>query len=267
MATFADDHLGTSETSQGSIERDEQVEQGRMNTIIIGASSGIGRELAKIFSGNGDRVGIAARRHELLSQLKKELKGAAFIRQMDVAVHDEASSILEELIQEMGGVDMIVINAGIGFINPDLDWEKEKSTIDVNVTGFVNMANVAMKHFVKQGSGHIVGISSIAAMRGDPLAPAYSASKAFMSNYLEALRFRVNKRKIPITVTDIQPGFVDTAMAQGEGLFWVASARKAAAQIFEAIQSKRKHAYVTRRWRLVAWILRWMPDWMLAKIL
>jgi short-subunit dehydrogenase len=214
----------------------------RKNIIIIGASSGIGREIAKIFSCEGYTIGITARRLELLSELKKELPGASFIKRMDVAAPDEAMGILEELIEEMGGMDIIVINAGIGFINPDLIWEKEKSTIDVNVVGFAAMANVAMEHFIKQGSGHIVGISSIEAIRGDSSAPAYSASKAFMSNYLEALRSRVKKIKIPVTVTDIQPGFVDTAMAQGDGLFWVAPTRKAAVQILDVIKKKRDHA-------------------------
>lgn len=237
----------------------------RKNIIIIGASSGIGRELARVFSDNDYIVGITARRLELLSGMKKELPGILAIKRMDVANPNEAINIFEELIKEMGGVDIVVINAGVGFINPDLVWEKEKSTIDVNVTGFAAMANVAMKYFVGQGSGHIVGISSIAAIRGDLYAPAYSASKAFVSNYLEALRLRVKKKKMPITVTDIQPGFVDTAMAQGDGLFWVAPPRKAAMQIFCVIKKKREHAYITKRWRIIAWLFKIMPERILAK--
>lgn len=231
----------------------------RKNCVIIGASSGIGKELAKIFADNGYNVGITARRLELLS-------GSSFTKRMDIAYPDEASKVLEELITDMGGIDIIVINAGVGFINDDMEWEKEKKTIDVNVTGFAAMANVAIKHFMRQGRGHIVGTSSIAGIRGDRYAPAYGASKAFMSNYLEALRSRFKKIKIPITVTEIQPGFVDTAMAQGEGLFWVAPAKKAAMQIFDAIEKKKEHAYVTRRWRLVAWLLKIMPGWMMAKL-
>lgn len=238
----------------------------RKNIIIIGASSGIGRELARVFSDDGYIVGITARRQELLSEVKKELPGTSFIKRMDMVNPDEAMKALEELIKDMGGVDVIVINAGVGFINQDLIWEKEKSTIDVNVTGFAAMANVAMRHFLNQESGHIIGVSSIAAIRGDLFAPAYSASKAFISNYLEALRFRVKKKKIPIIVTDIQPGFVDTAMAQGEGLFWVASARKAAVQIFAAIKKKKERAYVTKRWRIIAWLLKFTPGWILEKV-
>jgi short-subunit dehydrogenase len=86
-----------------------------------------------------------------------------------------------------------------------------------------------------------------------------------MSNYLEALRFRVRKQKSLITVTDIQPGFVDTQMAQADNLFWVAPTRKAALQIFDIIKRKKEHAYVTRRWGIVAWLLRHMPGWIVAK--
>jgi short-subunit dehydrogenase len=234
--------------------------------IIIGASSGIGGELAKIFSEHDYAIGITARRFELLSEVAKELSGPSFVRRMDVANPGEAVSIFEELIKEMGGVDIVVISAGVGFLNPDLTWKKEKDTIDVNVIGFAAIANAAMKYFLKQGKGHLVGISSIAAIRGDSIAPAYNASKAFMSNYLEALRLKIFKMRLPIVVTDIQPGFVDTAMAQGDGLFWVNSPEKAAQQMFNVIEKKRKHAYITSRWRFVAWILKIVPDWLLAKL-
>jgi short-subunit dehydrogenase len=235
------------------------------NVIIIGASSGIGKELAKVFSENGFTLGLTARRLELLSQIAKELPGSSFVKHMDVSNTNEAIKAIEQLIEEMGGVQTIVINAGIGFINPDLDWEKEKNTIDVNVAGFTAMATTAMKHFIKQGFGHLVGISSISAIRGSSHAPAYSASKAFMSHYLEGLRLITLKKKIPVTITDIQPGFVDTAMAKGDKLFWVATPRTAALQIFEAIEKKKTHAYITKRWRLIAWLLKLTPTRRLAK--
>jgi short-subunit dehydrogenase len=174
--------------------------------------------------------------------------------------------VLQNLIEEMGGVELIVISSGTGFINPDLDWAKEKRTLDVNVSGFTAMANVAYRHFVQAGHGHLVGISSIAAIRGSAVAPAYSASKAFMSNYLEGLRIRARKASLPIVVTDIQPGFVDTAMAQGQRLFWVASPRKAARQVYRAIERKAKHAYVTKRWSLIGWLLKVLPDFLYSKL-
>lgn len=227
--------------------------------IVIGATSGIGKELATILSQDGYAVGITGRRIHLLEELQAQLPPNSVARQIDVSDTPAAMDILEGMIGEMGGVDMIVISAGIGFVAPELQWDKERETIDVNVVGFAAMANVAYHHFVQQKRGHLVGISSIAAIRGGD-APAYNASKAFVTNYLQGIRRKVSKLGLPITVTDIRPGLVDTAMAKGEGLFWVASPQQASKQIYDAIKKRRKHAYITRRWRLVAWALRIMPD-------
>ena len=234
--------------------------------VIVGASSGIGRELAKTLALNGYAVGVAGRRLKLLSDLRSELSSPLHIKSLDVSKPTEAMALLRELIVEMNGVDLFVISAGTGFVNPDLNWEREKETIDVNVSGFAAVANVAAEHLQANGSGHIVGISSLAAIRGGGESPAYNASKAFVSNYLEGLRHRFSKRKLPIVVTDVQPGFVDTAMAKGDGLFWVASPSKAAQQIFEAIQEQKEHVYVTKRWRVVAWALKAMPDWLYNRL-
>ena len=228
--------------------------------IIIGATSGIGRELSRIFSQNGYTVGIVGRRSELFPELQEEISTGVHFKRIDVARTSEAMTLLDELIREMDGVDLIVISSGVGFINPELNWEREEETINVNVSGFTAMANVAFKHLHSRGSGHIVGISSIAAIRGSGDSPAYNASKAYVSNYLEGLRQKASKLKIPIAVTDIQPGLVDTAMAKGDGLFWVAPPEIAARQIFKAIRNKKKHAYVTKRWRVIAWLLKAMPD-------
>ena len=234
--------------------------------IIIGASSGIGRELAKILAHDGYTLGLVGRRVELLNALQQELPAQSFVRQVDVSQTSEAMGHLEALIGEMRGVDLIIISAGVGFINTELDWEKEKVTIETNVAGFAAMANVAVKHFIGQSSGHLVGISSIAALRGSGATPAYNASKAFVSNYMEGLRQKVHKLKLPIIVTDVQPGLVDTAMAQGEGLFWVAPPEKAARQIYDRIRRRRTHAYVTKRWRSIAWLLKAMPGYLHRKM-
>ncbi len=219
--------------------------------IIIGASSGIGKDLAKVLSQNGYAVGLTGRRIELLTALQNELPTESFVKTMDVSQTDKAIQQLIELISEMNGVELVVISAGIGFINTEFDWEKEKATIETNVTGFAAMTNVAVKHFLEQRAGHLVGISSIAALRGSGGAPAYNASKAFVSNYLEGLQQKFFQLKLPIVVTDVKPGFVDTAMAQGDGLFWVAPPEKAARQIYKIIKARRNHAYVTKRWRLI----------------
>jgi len=230
------------------------------NTIIIGATSGIGKELAKTFLQNGYTVGLTGRRIHLLDDIKKDNPNRSFIKHIDLSQIDEAINQLKELISEMGGMDIVVLSSGVGFINKDLHWAQEKETIDINVSGFVAMANVAMHHFLQKGSGHLIGISSIAALRGDGDAPAYNASKAYVSNYMEGLRKKVAKLGLSITVTDIRPGFVDTAMAKGDGLFWVSSPQKAAQQIYNAIEKKRKHAYITKRWQIVGWLMKALPE-------
>ena len=227
--------------------------------IVVGASSGIGAALARSLSKHGYRVGLAARRIDLLEQVRAELPNPGFVKAIDIAQPEQAMASLRELAAEVGDVELYVVNAGVGFLNPQLEWSKERSTIEVNVLGFTAMVNAALHALEDRGSGHLVGVSSIAAIRGGRAAPAYNASKAFVSNYLEGIRQRCHRSGLPITVTDIQPGFVATAMAQSPLLFWVASAEQAAEQIFAAIRRRKRHAYVIRRWRLVAWLLRGLP--------
>jgi short-subunit dehydrogenase len=230
------------------------------NTIIIGATSGIGKELAKTFLQNGYTVGLAGRRIHLLDDIKKYNPNRSFIKHIDLSQIDKAINQLEELISKMGGVNIVVISSGVGFINKDLHWDQEKETIDINVFGFVAMANVAMHHFLQKRSGHLIGISSIAALRGDGDAPAYNASKAFISNYMAGLRKKNTKLGFAISVTDIRPGFVNTAMAKGDGLFWVASQEKAALQIYNVIKRKKKLAYITKRWQIIGWLMKVLPE-------
>lgn len=228
--------------------------------IVIGASSGIGRELSIILSQNNYRVCATGRRTDLLDSLQPKLSPGSFVRTMDVSDTHHAIETFKMINEKIGGTDIVVISAGTGHLNADLQWHKEKDTIDVNVAGFSAIAGAAYHHFIKQGNGHLIGISSLAALRGSGHAPAYNASKAFITSYLQGLRHNVAKLKKPIYITDIRPGFVDTAMAQGDGLFWVQHPKKAAHQIFIAIQKKRKYAYITKRWILIAWLLRLLPD-------
>jgi len=231
--------------------------------LVVGASSGIGYALAKKLSQEGYDVGIVARRVERLEQLAKEMTGKSYTKQVDVSKPEDAQEQVAQLIEEMGGLDLMVLNAGVGVGSKELIWENQKRTLDVNVVGFTALATLAMNYFVKQKHGHLVGISSIAALRGLPHAAAYSASKAYVSNYLQGLRTNVNLEGLPIYVTDIKPGFILTEMTKDQDkMFWVASPEVAADQIYDAIAAKKKHAYVTKRWRLVAWILKIIPDWL-----
>jgi short-subunit dehydrogenase len=234
--------------------------------IIIGASSGIGKELTKIFASNEYEVGIAARRTDLLNELATKMPTKTYTATIDVTNPETAIQSLEKLIRDMGDVEVIIISAGTGHLNPSLSWSQEKDTIDTNVSGFTAMAGVAIRYFMQKKSGHLVGISSIAGIRGSNVCPSYNASKAYVSNYLEGLRKKVAKEKLPITITDIQPGLVDTAMAKGDGLIWVASPQKAATQIYQAIQRKKRSAYITKRWTIVAWLYKIMPGFLYDKI-
>lgn len=228
--------------------------------IIVGASSGIGKALTHQLHKDGYKLGVAARRMELLLSLNDELGSSLVCKKMDITNSVESQKTLVEMASELGPVSLIIVCSGTGEINENLDWEKEQPTIVTNVEGFAAIAVAATNLFLSQGFGHLVGISSIAALRGAGAAPAYNASKAFVANYLEGLRIKVSKTKKPIFVTDIRPGFVDTNMAKGDGLFWVAPVEKAARQIITAINKKRKVAYISRRWRLIAWLLKLLPD-------
>ena len=202
----------------------------------------------------------------MLDVLKKEIPTQSYVGHIDISKVPDAIEKLKNMIEKMQGIDLVVINAGVGFLNPELDWSKEQQTLDVNVYGFCALAGEMYKFFVKQGRGHIVGISSIGALRGNSIAPAYNASKAFMSNYLEGLSKKAFQEKSPIIITDIKPGFVDTEMAKGEGKFWVATPQKAAEQIYTAIDKQKQRAYITRRWCLIGWVLQLMPNWIYQRM-
>ena len=227
--------------------------------IIIGATSGIGKSLAKILADNNYKVGISGRRAELLEELKSQNPNSYFTRVIDITDIKTIVENLSALASEMGGLDLLIISSGTGDLNKNLDFEIEKLTIETNVTGFTSVADWAFKYFENQKSGHLVAVSSVAGLRGSRIAPAYNASKSYQMTYLEGLRQKAKKLNQKIFVTDIRPGFVDTDMAKGEGQFWVSKVDKAAHQIFEAIKRKKKIVYVTRRWRLVAIILKLMP--------
>lgn len=234
--------------------------------IVVGATSGIGRELAKIYSSNGYLVGITGRRENLLVDLKKENPESYIIKSFDISVPYENSKNLDELVNELGGLDVVIISSGVGFPNEELEYKIEKDTFDTNIIGVSEIADWSFNYFKKQGHGQIAIISSIAGIRGGRFNPAYSASKAFQMNYSEGLRAKAKKMKLPIYVTDIRPGFVDTAMAKSPAKFWVATPKKAAIQIFNAVKKRKKIAYITKRWIIIAYIFKLMPKWIFDRI-
>lgn len=233
--------------------------------IIIGATSGIGKELALRYLKAGDMVGITGRRKHLLDELQQHYPQQVFTEAFDVTGNKNIAH-LENLIGQLQGMDLFIYNSGYGEASRELNWAVDEKTVLINVNGFAETTNYAFNFFVKQGHGQIVGISSIASYRGNSWAPAYSASKAFMSNYLEGIRVKAERMKKAIIVTDIQPGYIKTDMLLGSKLFWVATLEKASKQIFAAIELKKQRVQVTKRWTLIAWLLKRVPYWLYKKM-
>ena len=234
--------------------------------IVIGATSGIGKSIAEILIQDNYVVGVTGRRTELLQSLKEKNPKQISYSQMDVQELFSIETICNELVHQLGGLDLLIISAGIGDENKSLDFSIENNVIKTNIQGFTCVANWGMNYFKKQGHGHLVNISSIAGLMGNGEAPSYNATKAFQINYLEGLRLNADKSGAEIIVTDVRPGYVDTDMAKGEGMFWVAPVEKAAQQIFTAIQKKKNIVYVTKRWRMIGFLLKIMPYSIVKKL-
>jgi len=232
--------------------------------IIIGASSGIGYELAVQLATRGYQLGLMARRQERLAELNDRLPGQHFIQVTDLIDADMARTQLAALIEQMGDVELIVVNSGVGASEKILDWTIQSEMIDVNVRGFTAMSMDAMNYFVQRGGGHLVGVSSIAAHFSGSLSLTYNATKAFVSNYLNGMRSRASRSGLPITITTVEPGFIDTPMLQSKPM-GTASVEKAVTQIVRAILAKKSHVYITRRWVIVAGLFYILPNWLIRK--
>lgn len=229
---------------------------------VIGATSGIGRALAIELHKRGYTVGATGRRRERLEKLKQNLGSRISTAYMDVTELEEAVEQLEHLKNKMGGIDSIVLNAGVSNYQKRVGRKGDLRIIDVNIRGFANLAAYSFSMFHRQEQGHIIGISSIASLFGWGLSAPYSASKAFMNTYLQGYRQKANHSDADITVSTILPGFVKSEMTEGKkGMFWMSDTDKAAAQIADAIEKKKHRAYITKRWRLIAWLLKLTPNW------
>ena len=228
--------------------------------IVIGASSGIGRELAKILVQNEYQVGITGRRENLLEELCSEKPESYFVQSFDLQDTASVATNLDALYERMGELDLVIISAGLSCSNTDFDYYAESETLSVNVLAFTLICNWALRIFREQKRGHLVGITSVAGARGWRISSAYSASKAFQINYLEGLRNYVAFLKIPVTITNIISGYVDTRMKGNDYVLWVAPPEVAARQIFRSIQKKKKIAYTYRRWRFGYFLFRHLPN-------
>lgn len=234
--------------------------------IVVGATSGIGNSLAKILADKGYKVGIVGRRGNLLREMEKNRPESFISQPFDISDINNLPSCLSDLTNRLGGLDLLVLSAGIVNFNTELDNTIERETIEVNVAGFSEIVIWAFNYFKIQRTGHLVAITSIGGLRGSRYTPAYNASKAFQINYLEGLRHKCYSLNLPVTITDIRPGFVDTSMAKGEGKFWVSTLEKASAQIFQAIEKKKSVAYITKRWAIIGFLFKVIPRGLYQKI-
>ncbi|WP_159948899.1 SDR family NAD(P)-dependent oxidoreductase [Polaribacter septentrionalilitoris] len=237
------------------------------NAIVFGATSGIGKSLTEFLVRDGYKVAITGRRLALLEELKAQFPNQISIKQNDIQNVDEVENVFKEIVSEFKTVDLIVQSSGVAFINPKFEWDKEEQSINTNVLGVTRLYTLAYNLFKAQQFGHLVGISSIASIRGNRSAPVYFAAKAYQKAYLESLYLKTKTIKSKkVFITDIRPGFVDTAMALGDGLFWVTPLEKASRQIYAAIKKKKRVAYISKRWRLIAGVLKVVPAWFLKKV-
>ncbi|RMZ50419.1 SDR family NAD(P)-dependent oxidoreductase [Flavobacteriaceae bacterium PRS1] len=238
------------------------------NAIVFGATSGIGKQLANYLVADGYKVAITGRRLQKLNTIKTTKPNRYFVWENDVQNVENTEVVFKQIVEEFGSIDLVIHCSGIGYENPELDWQKEQDTIKTNVLGATRIYDLAINLFKTQGFGHLVSISSIASLRGNRHSPAYFASKAFQVNYLESLYFKTKEIKGgKVFVTDIRPGFVDTRMALGEGIFWMASLEKASKQIYSAIKRKNRRVYISKRWILIAWVLKIVPSWLMKKVM
>lgn len=236
------------------------------NAIVFGATSGIGNALTKILIQNGYHVAITGRRLEMLNALKMLFPDKITVKQNDIQDVHHLEEIFNEIVEELQTIDLIIQSSGVGFINPKLHWDKEEQTALTNVLGVTKIYTLAYNLFKKQQFGHLVGITSIASIRGSRAAPVYFASKAYQKSYLEGLYIKTKTIKSKkVFISEIRPGFVDTAMALGDGIFWMVPLEKAAKQIYSAIKKKKRVTYVSKRWQFIAWILKLAPTWILKK--
>lgn len=230
-----------------------------MNIIIIGATSGIGKALFEKYTTDGNRIGIVGRRTILLDELSKQYPGCTLTATADITKQDEVERAIHDFTKEFGHLDLAIVCSGTGEINPTLDYALERPTLNTNVIGWTFVIDTLFHLFEQQAHGHLVAITSTGGLRGEAMAPAYSATKAYQINYMEALRKKAFKAGGKVIVTDIRPGLVNTAMAKGEGLFWVMPVEKVASQICAAISKRKSKVYVTKRWHVLAIINKNLP--------
>ena len=232
------------------------------NAIIVGASSGIGMEVAKVLLSDGWQLGIAARREDKLLELKAMAPERIKVMTIDVTQSDAGERLLC-LIDELGGMDLYFHASGIGRQNRNLEADIELRTMETNAVGFTRMIGTAYRYFAQRGEGHIAAITSIAGTKGLGPAPAYSATKALQATYLQALEQQSRQSGLRIRFTDIRPGFVDTALLNGDFKYPMLLQPAAVARDIVGSIYKRRHVrIIDLRYRILTFFWRLIPNWL-----
>lgn len=230
--------------------------------IIVGASSGIGMEVAKVLLSDGWQLGIAARREDKLLELKAMAPERIKVMTIDVTQSDAGERLLS-LIDELGGMDLYFHASGIGRQNRNLEADIELRTMETNAVGFTRMIGTAYRYFAQRGEGHIAAITSIAGTKGLGPAPAYSATKALQTTYLQALEQQSRQSGLRIQFTDIRPGFVDTALLNGDFKYPMLLQPAAVARDIVGSIYKRRHVrIIDLRYRILTFFWRLIPNWL-----
>lgn len=236
--------------------------------IVVGATAGMGRETARRLMQDGYTVGCVGRRQSRLDELKKEFGDHCVTRSVDIST-DAALDQLRDLVADMGGCDLMMIcisNTAYAFRNEGLYPDRiarDKGIFAVDILGFWRAATVAREQFEKQKSGHLIGVSSTSGLGDGAGKNVYAASNAFIQSYLRGVRNYMVQHSLPIYVTDIVPGFVDVEYEEPgtcPGEYWSADVHTAGQQIFDAIKARKKVAFITKRWRLIAWLYKIVPN-------
>ena len=239
--------------------------------MITGASSGIGRGLAVELGARGAKVGLVARRSDVLGDVVKEVEssgGEAVALPADVRSAESIRSAADALRQKLGPVDVLIANAGIGPTRDAASFDPEEvaEVMNINVVGASNSVAAVLPEMLARGRGHLVVMSSLAAYRGLPKSAAYCASKAAVSSFFESLRLDLGPKGIDVSI--IHPGFIKTPLTAGRQaeLPYLQELDDAVKKIVGAIEKRRKT--YSFPWQL-ATIVRAgmiMPIWMYDRI-
>lgn len=246
----------------------------RQRILITGASSGLGRGMALEFARAGHDLALCARRTERLEELKLMLAGIApdikvEIRALDVNQHEDVFTVFKAFNKSFGGLDRIIINAGIGkgaSIGTGY-FHANKQTAETNFIAALAQAEAAMEIFRAQNAGHLVFMSSISAVRGFRRAmTVYAATKAAISSMAEGIAIDV--RYTPIKISCVHPGFIRSEINEKvKNVPFIVSTEKGCKALVKAIQAEKANSYVPFwPWAFMHWLLRIAPRSFLAKM-